>query len=289
MRRRTVAAQLAAILPLLTAAVAWPTDGVIEINQAKALAGGVTPGDTAGFPVTISAGGSFRLTSDLDVRVLGLPASANTDGIDITGSGDVTIDLNGFGILGPASCPSFPCANTGIGSGIVTSTLVENRTVAIRNGTVRGMGLVGINLNGTDRIADVSVFENGGIGIAMGRGVASRVVVSRNGGRGLDGYDAVIESSYLGGNSGDEIFLIFGTIDGCNINADGGLAVQLSTGLLSNTNIETSAAAAVTCLTQCALSGNRFSGCAGAGCLAGAGTRLQIPPASNMCGAVVCP
>lgn len=33
---------------------AWAVDGVIDINQARALAGGVTPGDTAGFPVTIS-------------------------------------------------------------------------------------------------------------------------------------------------------------------------------------------------------------------------------------------
>ena len=31
------------------------TDGVIEINQARALAGGVTVGDAAGFPVLIIA------------------------------------------------------------------------------------------------------------------------------------------------------------------------------------------------------------------------------------------
>jgi hypothetical protein len=41
-------------------ASAAAVDGVIEINQAKALAGGVTPGDTAGFPVALSAPGSYR-------------------------------------------------------------------------------------------------------------------------------------------------------------------------------------------------------------------------------------
>jgi len=40
-------------------------DGVIEINQARALAGG--PGDEPGFPVTIYASGSYRLTSNLSV------------------------------------------------------------------------------------------------------------------------------------------------------------------------------------------------------------------------------
>jgi len=47
---------------------AGAVDGVIEINQAKAKAGAVTAGDTPGFPVTISAAGSYRLTGDLDQR-----------------------------------------------------------------------------------------------------------------------------------------------------------------------------------------------------------------------------
>ena len=46
---------------------ALAVDGVIEINQARALAGGVTAGDSAGFPVTLSASGSYRLTGNLTV------------------------------------------------------------------------------------------------------------------------------------------------------------------------------------------------------------------------------
>ena len=38
----------------------WAVDGVILIDQNKALAGNVTPGDTPGFPVTISLPGSYR-------------------------------------------------------------------------------------------------------------------------------------------------------------------------------------------------------------------------------------
>ena len=53
---------LSVALTLAWSSVAWAVDGVIEINQHRALAGGVTAGDTAGFPVTLSQRGSYRLT-----------------------------------------------------------------------------------------------------------------------------------------------------------------------------------------------------------------------------------
>ena len=43
-----------AISAVLAAAPAAAVDGEILINQARATSGGITPGDTAGFPVTIS-------------------------------------------------------------------------------------------------------------------------------------------------------------------------------------------------------------------------------------------
>ena len=64
-------------LPLLTLALALPAfaDGRIEINQARALAGGITPGDAPDFPVTLDQGGSYVLTSNL------LLPNVNTHGI----------------------------------------------------------------------------------------------------------------------------------------------------------------------------------------------------------------
>ena len=47
----------------IAALPALASDGVIEINQAKALAGGVTAFDGPGFPVTVTAPGSYILTS----------------------------------------------------------------------------------------------------------------------------------------------------------------------------------------------------------------------------------
>jgi hypothetical protein len=79
-------------LAILPAAPAIATDGQVVITQAKANAGNVTPGDAAGFPVTLSQPGSYVLASNLQ-------APANTAGIKVN-SHDVTIDLNGFRMRG---------------------------------------------------------------------------------------------------------------------------------------------------------------------------------------------
>jgi hypothetical protein len=50
------------------ATAALGVDGVIEINQAAVRAGGITPGDTPGFPAWLNLEGSYRLTGNLDVR-----------------------------------------------------------------------------------------------------------------------------------------------------------------------------------------------------------------------------
>jgi hypothetical protein len=72
-------------------------DGVILIDQNRALAGNVTPVDAPGFPVTITQPGSYRLSGNLT-------AGANVSGIEILAS-NVTLDLNGFTISGPPRSP----------------------------------------------------------------------------------------------------------------------------------------------------------------------------------------
>src|ERR1700675_702311 len=75
----------------------WAVDGVVLIDQNKAMAGNVTPGDTPGFPVTISLPGSYRLAGNLTVP------DANTTAITIIAD-NVSLDLNGFTIQGPTVC-----------------------------------------------------------------------------------------------------------------------------------------------------------------------------------------
>src|SRR2546423_9959248 len=121
---------------------AWAVDGVILIDQNKAMTGNVTPGDTPGFPVTISLPGSYRLASNLTVP------DSDTTAIRITAA-NVTLDLNGFAILGPTTCsrtgsppPGFLNCFIGSGNGVesfIASSEVPSN-IAVINGTVRGMG-----------------------------------------------------------------------------------------------------------------------------------------------------
>ncbi|MGH9394239.1 MAG: hypothetical protein ACRD1E_08725 [Terriglobales bacterium] len=86
-------AALAVLLcTLMLAPAAFATDGVVLINQATALNGLPGCGST-GFPIVICQPGSYRLAGNLTV-------SGPEVGISIT-AGHVTLDLNGFAIIGP--------------------------------------------------------------------------------------------------------------------------------------------------------------------------------------------
>ena len=126
-------------LGLLVAAPALAVDGTIEVNQARALAGGITASDAAGFPVTLDTTGSYRLTGNLTVP------DANTDAI-VVDAENVTIDLGGFAILGITGCSgtsgNISCTGTGTGNGITATAAgfpISTGTV-VRNGTIYGMG-----------------------------------------------------------------------------------------------------------------------------------------------------
>src|SRR5215469_10191566 len=96
---------------------AYAVDGVILIDQAHALKGNVTPGDPPGFPVVLFESGSYRLSGNLTVPDKDTPAI-------FIAAPSVTIDLNGFSILGPNVCTGNPpdtgiaCTLSGGGHGI---------------------------------------------------------------------------------------------------------------------------------------------------------------------------
>jgi len=94
-------------------------DGVILINQATVLASG-------GFPYTITQPGSYRLSGNLVVT------AASTSAIDITAS-NVTLDLNGFAILGPNALP--PCTT---GCAGISDNGSAPTAVTVRNGSLSG-------------------------------------------------------------------------------------------------------------------------------------------------------
>jgi hypothetical protein len=206
---------------LVLAAPVWAVDGVVDINQARALAGGVTPGDTAGFPVTVSQSGSYRLTGNLTVP------DANTTAISVTAT-NVTIDLNGFTILGPTVCSGAPlsCNTTGSGVGIDAAS-VDN--VNVINGTIRGMGSVGIRLSLGDagRVDGVTAQSNGSEGI-YGAATVTNSIASRNGGSGIAGGTLVTNSTALS-NGGYGIDATKATVTNSTALNNGIVGIQATT------------------------------------------------------------
>ena len=183
------------VLLTLLAAPAFAVDGVVLINQSIALAGGVTPGDSPGFPVTISVSGSYRLSGNLVVP------DGNTTAIMVAAD-NVTIDLNGFSIIGPNTCSGFPvnsCSLAGEGFGIFGAGMLNT---TVMNGCITGMTNTGIFLD-SGKVDHVSVLNNALRGIVIGTGLISNSIALSNGRDGFDLSGTVINSiSQFNGDSG---------------------------------------------------------------------------------------
>ncbi len=146
MNRIAVASLVSASLFAAPPALALTNDhGVVVFTQADALAGNVTPGDTPGFPVTISVGGSYRLGSNLVVTTA-------VNGIEIRAN-EVSIDMAGFTLAGSGA------GRNGIAS--------FNRSLRVAGGNVRGFTNDGIrSIAQYLSVTDMLVTGNGRHGIA---------------------------------------------------------------------------------------------------------------------------
>jgi hypothetical protein len=154
---RRIGGAVAALALLLLARTTYAVDGVVLIDEAAVLAGGITAGDGPGYPVTISEPGSYRLSGNLNV-----PAGVSGFWIE---TNDATLDLNGFAIIG---------ANSAFTDGI----FIFGNNVEVRRGTVREFGRHGIFSRNAGkcfdcidaegvRIIDVRAISNGLNGIRL--------------------------------------------------------------------------------------------------------------------------
>jgi len=171
-------------------------DGVHEINQTCATAAGCIPGDGARFPVTITAPGSYRLTSDLVVP------DQDTSAIRVEAS-DVSLDLNGFTISGVTACPGLPpvCVNPGTGNGVEVDDDGLRGSVAVRNGSIRGMGRGAVRLGWVAVVEDVRVRDNGFVGIELGsHGIVRDCQALSNGSYGITASSGLISGNVASAN-----------------------------------------------------------------------------------------
>jgi hypothetical protein len=208
--RRMVWSTIFAAIPSSLYAV----DGVVLIDQSHALAGNVTPGDAPGFPVTISQSGSYRLSGNLVVP------DVTSSGIQITAP-YVTLDLNGFGIIGPVVCTfsstdaaTCPPATDGIGIRAASATGEGGPAgVKVFNGTVRGMGGSGIFITGLgSSVEKVTADGNGGFGMI----VAGRVVHSS---ANINGQSGIFATTVGDSNANNN------HLDGITLDAAGGVSI----------------------------------------------------------------
>jgi len=185
---------------MLATTPVYAADGVIEINQASVEA-------ADGFPFVINEGGSYVLTSNLQVD------TADTDGISIQGN-LIDLDLNGFIIRG-----------SGSGGSGVTAFFAQldsyNAENTVRNGSIEGFEK-GVDI-GTGLVENIRARSNSGVGIfAVEAKVAN--CKANNNGSGIVGASVVdseardnaqfgIKASrlaarnYAEGNGGAEIIL----------------------------------------------------------------------------------
>lgn len=223
-----------ALLVFLIASAARAVDGVLEINQACAVNTGCFLGDTAGFPVTIdgSAGTSYRLTGDLT------PPISSVNAVSVTGS-NVTLDLNGFAVLGPTRCTPQPvtsCLPLDGGSGIVASA-AEN--VTIRNGKIQGMTFLGVGVGRDSLLEDLVVKDNGGTFAVWtgGNCVVRNLRVRGNGGVGIQtSGGSMLTHNVVSGNADQGIVLSAGqaTFNVVNSNGRAGIDASLGSAVIGN-------------------------------------------------------
>lgn len=204
---------------LVASAPALAAEGVLELSHTCATATGCFAGDAAGYPVTISFSGAYRLTSDLVTPLVG---GANTTLVQITAN-HVDLDLNGFALRGLVSCTGSPaeCSATGSGRGVDAS----GNGVSIHDGLVYGMGSNGLFASLDARISNVIARSNGGNGIFAGTGsVMTDLVSSSNGGGGIvTGGSAVIRDSVARANGSQGFSLQTGSFaTGIVANSNGG-------------------------------------------------------------------
>lgn len=133
---------------------------VITIDQAKAMAGGITEDDAPGFPITLSKPGTYRLTGNLTV-------SAPNQHAFVVTAHNVTLDLGGFLVQGPVSCTglgaSYAC-QPGEGIGVNGASRMFT---TVRNGTINGF-FMGVNLGAHTRVEDLQVVMSSYVGIRTG-------------------------------------------------------------------------------------------------------------------------
>ena len=252
---------------LLLPASAFAVDGVVLINQATVMAAG-------GFPYTITQPGSYKLSGNLTVP------NINTGAIVIA-SDNVTLDLNGFALIGPAVCAGGPLCGvvSGNAHGITAGTDVPAKgysNITVRNGTVRGMGRDGIHLLGDSILVEyMHVYSNLLSGIVVrspfGDNSQTNLILRHN-------------NIHLNGSYGIKAYAGLITDNSISQSGHSGISVQAGGGVVARNLITNGSSFGMDLTTLVGYTGNTLTN-NGAGVQVIGGVNLG----QNLCDNVVCP
>jgi hypothetical protein len=197
-------------------------------------------------PFAISSPGSYVVTANLTGK-------AGQNGIEVY-TDDVTIDLNGFALIGVAGSKA---GIRGFGNGL----LGPRENLRVLNGTVRNWSIFGIDVGGIRNaeleelrvarngggvrtgasavIENVTARDNGGIGIESGARTSVRDVrVERNAGDGIVLGEGSTVVSALAGENARGIVVDFGsTISGANASDNRGDGVVAGGSVVVDTTV----------------------------------------------------
>lgn len=229
-----------ALLSALLSTAAATAQAQTDINHAIAMAGSL-PGDAAGYPVTITEPGHYRLTGNLEVPL-------NVNAIVVKAPG-VTLDLNGYTVSSSVLCQQnastyqVHCNVANVHDDVFgkSGIYVEEEALGsvVRNGTIsgfRGHGLVvrayggrvehlrvqsnrysgmWLRVSGAVvRVSDSTAQLNGEHGFDANHTFLERVTASRNGGSGVYNSAGIVVDGHMARNGryGVEGYAAAGTV-----------------------------------------------------------------------------
>jgi len=170
--------------------------------------------DITALPYTISAPGAYELTGNLT-------GVSGFDGITIASS-DVTLDLNGFSLIGVP----------GSGNGVRLTPFAGYEGIRVENGVIRDWGASGVLANGSSRTTFSHLFltDNGEHGLRTGGVVLiSDCIACGNGQSGFNASGAVLERCIATQNGGIGLD-VGGEVRACLSSSNGDDGVNLAGG-----------------------------------------------------------
>lgn len=198
---------LLVVVALMAPASATASEGVVELNQTCAVQTGCSADDEAGFPIKLAVAGSYRLTSNLVVP------DVNTNAIEVH-VGAVSIDLAGFEITRAGCSGSLsscrPATETGSG---IDGFQPGARGVSVRDGTITGMGDVGVFLGEQSEVRNVRARWNRVAGISVQDGSVIEGCSSEENGAGIFArFGSTVSRNTARLNEADGFFVIESTL-----------------------------------------------------------------------------